>query len=549
MSKEATGNHGQVLGSFSYFSQINRATFWGNLPHADSFAYDRVLREVADRAEHAISSVYDDLQRRKDTLIAIPESDRKKLAKQVQAFYDVSSMGGSFSGRSGDYVSLLEDSGGSSFSFFTQREVSEGAKKIKDSWQYSSAEAETLVERAAKWGIDWAADGDEKKKNFLKEIEDGKGQRFLAEALQAYQKLGNGSDLNGRNGYRIGSDSYMHALERDVFGCNVPTSYSADWGNPQYAKLLREALAEISSQIEHHLEEALRGNCYMRDENAERMREAVRNLEKCGISTFSYSGIADKLCWYVGGDEYKIRQLQQKLNDMGVTDRLTEDGVYGKKTHSAWLDFLDKLEHGSVPTLAWTDWLQTDKTGIRIGATTNGRRNGLSNALMFEGTPYVRIDPPHNGQGYHINIDSKFLGQNEIYDWLYKKLEHYPLTEDAYHFLKNLGNVQKVVKIAGRILLVAGLALDALEIGLTIYDDLHDADGKLGKKTLSTIVSIGGSWGGAKLGAKAGASLGAAANVAAPVVVPVLSLTGGIAGSYLGSALGKWVVDITYAGD
>ena len=171
----------------------------------------------------------------------------------------------------------------------------------------------------------------------MKEIEDGKGQRFLAEALQAYQKLGNGSDLNGRNGYRIGSDSYMHALERDVFGCNVPTSYSADWGNPQYAKLLREALAEISSQIEHHLEEALRGNCYMRDENAERMREAVWNLEKCGISTFSYSGIADKLCWYVGGDEYKIRQLQQKLNDMGVTDRLTEDGVYGTAPCRRWL--------------------------------------------------------------------------------------------------------------------------------------------------------------------------------------------------------------------
>ena len=58
--------------------------------------------------------------------------------------------------------------------------------------------------------------------------------------------------------------------------------------------------------------------------------------------------------------------------------------------------------------------------------------------------------------------------------------------------------MQKVVKIAGRILLVAGLALDALEIGLTIYDDLHDADGKLGKKTLSTIVSIGGSWGGTR---------------------------------------------------
>ena len=29
MSKEATGSHGQVVGSASYFSQINRSTFWG----------------------------------------------------------------------------------------------------------------------------------------------------------------------------------------------------------------------------------------------------------------------------------------------------------------------------------------------------------------------------------------------------------------------------------------------------------------------------------------------------------------------------------------
>lgn len=72
--------------------------FWGNLPHADGFDYYRVLREVADRAAGAISSVYDDLQRRKDALIAIPESDRKKLANQVKVFYAVSSMGGGFAG-------------------------------------------------------------------------------------------------------------------------------------------------------------------------------------------------------------------------------------------------------------------------------------------------------------------------------------------------------------------------------------------------------------------------------------------------------------------
>lgn len=60
----------------------------------------------------------------------------------------------------------------------------------------------------------------------------------------------------------------MHALERDVFGCNIPSSYGADWGNPQYEKLLREALQEIASQIQNNLEEAQRNNWYMRDENS-----------------------------------------------------------------------------------------------------------------------------------------------------------------------------------------------------------------------------------------------------------------------------------------
>ena len=63
MSKEATGSHGQIVGSMSYFSQINRSTFWGNLPHADGFDYGRVLRELAGRADSAISSVYEERMR------------------------------------------------------------------------------------------------------------------------------------------------------------------------------------------------------------------------------------------------------------------------------------------------------------------------------------------------------------------------------------------------------------------------------------------------------------------------------------------------------
>lgn len=105
--------------------------------------------------------------------------------------------------------------------------------------------------------------------------------------------------------------------------------------------------------------------------------------------------------------------------------------------------------------------------------------------------------------------------------------------------------MEKVIRIGGKILLVCGIVLDALELGKAIEDDLHDVDGNLGRKTLSTAASIGGQWGGAALGAK----LGAATTIYAPVAVPILSLVGGAVGAFAGDALAKWVVDITYVGE
>ena len=108
---------------------------------------------------------------------------------------------------------------------------------------------------------------------------------------------------------------------------------------------------------------------------------------------------------------------------------------------------------------------------------------------------------------------------------------------------------------AGRVLLVAGAALDALELCNVIDGDLHDADQKIGKKTYSTAASIGGSWAGGALGAKGGALAGAAIGTA---ILPGLGtavggiaggLILGVAGSHAGSSLGKWVIDITDVGE
>lgn len=99
--------------------------------------------------------------------------------------------------------------------------------------------------------------------------------------------------------------------------------------------------------------------------------------------------------------------------------------------------------------------------------------------------------------------------------------------------------------------MVAGLALEALELYQTIESDLHDADRKIGKKTYSHVASIVGSWALSALGSKGGAWIGATIGTA---IMPgvgtaiggaVGGVTLGLVGSFGGSAIGKCVVDIS----
>ena len=335
--------------------------------------------------------------------------------------------------------------------------------------------------------------------------------------------------------------------------------YGARFGNPNYIGLLKDSLDQVAQMMESDLDRNAREDNYITDEMAELVKRAGKSLESCGIGV-SIDSRVERLAWFVGGDTLKILQLQKGLNTLGYGDQLTEDGVYGKKTLQAWTDFFRDLEHGTVPTLCWIDLLQSDRTGITIGASKNGRITGLNNAFTYNEHPYIRFDPPHYGgkkwfRGAKIEIDynhinfDKMQNSNWLYDQIQKQYNHYPLSDGAYDLLKDLKTTGKKVRVAGKVLLVAGVALDVLELGTAINDDLTDADRKLGKTTLSTAASIGGSWAGGALGAKAGALLGALTGPVAPIAIPVLSVVGGVAGAFGGDKLAQWVVDITVVED
>lgn len=550
------------MGSPDYWDRLNRSTYIGTaMQRTTDPEYFEAVKRIGQRASSAIDSIYADIQKNPKKMRNVSSSDRNALSRQVQGLSEVCSLSAASSGHSTECLFLLQQSDFSftSVSWFDNSAVQSAISQIKNNADFFASECLSIVRKAADWGIESAADNDKRKAKFLEAVSQNKGRDFLRYVLEVYQDEADTTVPTGFNGAALGSGDYIQRIEHDVFLTNLSMMYSARFGAPSYAALLRDSLSEIAHTLEQDLLRNARENNYITDETTSILKKAGQDLSHCGVS-ISIDSVIDKLAWFVGGDPAKIRMLQSKLNEMHIGGHLTEDGVYGKKTLQAWTTFLNDLEHGTVPTLRWIDLLQTDRTGITIGATTNGADAGLHNAFILKKKPYIRFDPPEGGgkkffrgtrriiDYNHVNLDP-MPNTNKLYEHLRERYNHYPLSDGAYNALKDLEETGKKVKIAGKVLLVAGIALDALELGLAIDADLKDADRKLGKTTASTVASIGGRWAGAAAGAEAGAALGAMTGPAAPIAIPVLSLVGGIGGSFAGDYLAKWVIDITYVED
>ena len=567
MSKEAVGQNGAILGSPDYWDRVNRSTYIGTaMQNTSEPAYTTALKNIGQRASSIIDTIYADLQKSKKSIRNISFSDKNALSRQVQGLSDVCSMAGVSSGHSMECVFLLNQSTFtiSTSAWFDESAVRSAISQIKNNPDFFASECLSMVKKAADWGIDSAADNDKRKAKFLEAVSQKKGRDFLRRVLEAYQEEEDTSVPTGFNGAAIGSGDYIQRIEHNVFLSDLSMAYSARFGSPSYTSLLRDSLGTIAHTLESDLSRNERENNYITDEMAPVLKRAGQDLSHCGI-IISIDSAVDKLAWFVGGDPAKIRKLQSKLNEMHIGEHLTEDGVYGKKTEQAVAEFFDQLFHGSIHTRAWINPLHSSSTGItsepiiKNGETIFSLRD--SSARSVSGKPIVvfRPDTPHNGFPYtHINAvegrslkNGQYIPSSERQLANLNAMNHTEISEDAYRLLKDFDGTCKKVRTAGRVLLVAGLALEALELYQTIESDLHDADRKIGKKTYSHVASIVGSWALSALGSKGGAWIGATIGTA---IMPgvgtaiggaVGGVTLGLVGSFGGSAIGKCVVDIS----
>jgi len=430
-----------------------------------------------------------------------------------------------------------------------------------------ASECVDMIQQAADWSISFAAGSNEKKRAFLEDISQGKGKDFLQEVLDEYRSSSGTADTRGRCGYSIGNRDYREYVERTVFRQELSTLGSYD-----YDGILKGALEVIADQLERDLTRNERENNYITDDTARNLKEALRDLNRCDVGIGSAESTIERLAWFVGGDPAKIRQLQSKLNELGIGERLEEDGVFGKKTLEKWNRFKEALS-GAVPALGFIDPLQSEVSGYshkfkkrtrptgevaeryhvsdlpeKYDASVILKRVGNKKELAF------MLDQPHKVDGdiagYHMNVHVDVPERLQRYFYNHKEIN-----ESTYLKLKNFKNVAKPVRFAGKILLATGIVLDVVELGVAVLNDVKDSNNFPEKGTVSTAIEIGSRWTGSALGAKGGAMLGAAAG-SALLPIPIVGTAvggaiggflGGVGGSYAFSALGEYVVDVTWA--
>ena len=258
----------------------------------------------------------------------------------------------------------------------------------------------------------------------------------------------------------------------------------------------------------------------------------------------------------------KVKALQHYLTCLGY-GVLIENGVYDEKTHEAWLKFLNDLATGALPSIAWVE---------NIEVRNNAIINRFASKNVKKGFQYLRLDTSHGARrglyrgigrtiDYdHINVDFpktditgiKSLEEAKTVAQKIKFLyNHHPIDNQAHRHLRNFENAAKKVQIGGRILLVGGIALDALELGIAINEEVART-GRMGKNTLRTTARIGGRWAGAIAGVKTGAAGGAKIGSVVPGTGNIIGCIAGavilgIAGSFTGGKLAEYVVDVTVA--
>ncbi|XP_065335033.1 uncharacterized protein LOC135936220 [Cloeon dipterum] len=142
-----------------------------------------------------------------------------------------------------------------------------------------------------------------------------------------------------------------------------------------------------------------------------------------------------------------------------------------------------------------------------------------------------RFDRPHapHHEFSHLNINPKFTGVAD---------PHIPLPGGAVP----VGEAAtKVINVAGKVVLVAAVAVDSYRLGGAVYKDLQENE-TLGHRTAKTTASVASGWAGGFAGAAAGNSVG---TIVGGAIGAAFGGIGAVPGAAIGSMVGCLLGGVT----
>ncbi|MCI1999723.1 MAG: hypothetical protein LKJ75_04075 [Clostridia bacterium] len=350
-----------------------------------------------------MEEIYSDIRKNAKILGFISSSERSNLIVIVRGLDGICRLTRNTTSDVNNLIYLLDLRGSDTKlkSGAGMSEIDNAVKVIKNGGKVmiSSSDRVSLVKKAISSGVKNAIGSDIKKAEFLKEVMHGRDTKFLTDVLNKYNFDTRKQDYRGRNGKVICSKDYCDCILKECF----VRTYLKFMGSSDrnYAEAIKKQFDKVVDEINSDLYSGKTNNDFVKDENGIFFKKAIFELEKCGIKCYDLCNKINDLMWYVGGDAAKIKELQCKLNSLGISGqngRLKEDGVYGKKTDSACFNFINKLVHGVVPILAWESPLQSDITNVVIGSSNEGTNNVLQKTpakVGKKGFQFFRVDPPH----------------------------------------------------------------------------------------------------------------------------------------------------------
>lgn len=314
MSTELIGNCGYTVGERGYFERINKAFGLSEVINFSvGYDYYNGIKNFCDKLSSIISEVYSDVRNNAKIMSFLDERDREETINIVEGLNEVCKMWARSCSDADRAKSILSLSASETRlkSGYKKNEIEKTARKvIRGSYSgVSSSEKIRLLEKAISSSVIRAANGNAEKLAYLLDIEQGKGDNFLFDVLFKCEYDANPRRYTGRNGKEICSRSYNSNILSEAFGNSTISSNSYGYSK-KFSEILGKRFERVCKEMEDDIDKGIRNRDYILDSNGERMKTAIAQIEKVGMSCYGLRGKVDVLMWFVGGNQRDVLQLQ-----------------------------------------------------------------------------------------------------------------------------------------------------------------------------------------------------------------------------------------------